>query len=141
MADNKTSETDKSVDAFIQDVENQTRRKDAIKSLSLIKEITNLEAKMWGPSIVGFGKYKYHYKSGRQGEYFRLGFSPRKTSMTYYIMAQVPELETLRTKLGKHKMTTSCLYINKLADIDLSVLTEILQKSYEAINKKYPLDA
>jgi len=140
MAGNKTIENDDSVNDFLLDVENLERRNDAIQSLAFYKEITGLNPKMWGPSIVGFGKYHYVYKSGREGNYFRVGFAPRKASMTYYIMSKFPELDGLLARLGKHKMTESCLYIKRLSDIDLEVLLSIVKMSFAAMNEKYPVE-
>ena len=103
-----------------------------------MKKITGLEPKMWGTSIIGFGNYHYKYDSGREGDFFKVGFSPRKTSMTYYVMSGFPEYEDLLEKLGKHKLGKSCLYINKLEKINIDILEEILKSSFKAMQKKYP---
>ncbi len=138
MGTNKTVENDHSVKAFLDQIEHPQRKKDALLALDLMTEITKLEPKMWGNSIVGFGKYQYNYDSGREGEFFRVGFSPRKTSMTFYIMARFPEYENLLSKLGKHKLGKSCLYINKLDDVNIETLQDIIMKSFYEMNSKYP---
>ena len=137
MADNKTQENEGSVIDFINALENQRRKDDAIASLALYEEATGLQAKLWGTSIVGYGRYHYIYESGREGDFMKAGFSPRKTSMTYYIMSGFPDLQNLLKKLGKHKMSKSCLYINKLDDVDKTVLFEIVKKSFQEMNRKY----
>jgi hypothetical protein len=140
MSKNKITETTNSVELFLKSVENETRRKDAFTSLSLYKETIGLEPRMWGPSMIGFGNYHYKYDSGREGNSFRAGFSPRKASMAFYIMAKFAGFESLLEQLGKHKMTKSCLYVNKLSDVDIEVLKKIIASSFTAMNKKYPLN-
>lgn len=129
MADIKTKETDASVEAFLDAVPNERKRADSYAILQMMKEITGQEPKMWGTSIVGFGKYHYKYASGREGDMPVIGFSPRKQNLTLYIMPAFTEFETLREKLGKHKLGKVCLYINKLDDVDQAVLREILRHS------------
>ena len=130
MTENKTRPTDESVLDFLQNVENQTRREDALKLLEIMKAITGEEAVMWGASIVGFGSYHYKYESGREGDMPLVGFSPRKQSMTVYIMPGFEEYEDLLGTLGKHKVGKSCLYINKLADVDEETLCRLIRQSY-----------
>ena len=101
-----------------------------------MKEITKKKAVMWGPSIVGFGSYHYKYESGREGDMPLTGFSPRKQSLTVYIMPGFDEYEDMLGRLGKHKVGKSCLYINKLADVDKSVLRELIEKSVEKLVKE-----
>ena len=137
MADNKTQENEGSVIDFINALENQRRKDDAIASLALYEEATSLQAKLWGTSIIGYGRYHYIYESGREGDFMKAGFSPRKTSMTYYIMSGFPDLQNLLKKLGKHKMSKSCLYINKLDDVDKTILLEIVKKSFQEMNRNY----
>lgn len=131
----KTSENDASVDKFINSVENETRRNDAIKTLEMFKRITGEEPKMWGPSIVGFGKRHLKYESGREMDWMITGFSPRKQNMTLYVVCDSPKQPDLLAKLGKHKTAVSCLYINKLADIDEKVLEEIVKDAYKHLKK------
>lgn len=130
MAENKTVPTEASVDDFVAAIDNGRRRADAEVALALCKEVTGLPAVMWGPSIVGFGSYHYKYDSGREGDMPAAGFSPRKSNMTFYVGDEFEDAEALLAKLGKHKKSTACLYINKLADVDLDVLREIISRQY-----------
>jgi len=130
MSENKTRPTDENVLAFLQSVDNKTRREDGLKILEMIKEITGEDAVMWGTSIVGFGSYHYKYESGREGDMPLVGFSPRKQSMTVYIMPGFDAYDDLLGALGKHKVGKSCLYINKLADVDEDVLRDLIYRSY-----------
>ena len=131
MAENKTQKTGASVEGFIESVENKRRREDGFTLLQVMKEITGEDAEMWGPSIIGFGDYHYKYESGREGDFFLAGFSPRKQSLSLYIMAGFEEYDSLLSSLGKHRKGASCLYINKLADVDMGVLRELIEKSVE----------
>ena len=138
-AENKTRPTGASVTAFIDAVENDTRRRDAKTLLAMMKKITGEKAKMWGPSIIGFGEYHYKYESGREGDMLNVGFSPRKANMAVYVMGSIADDDPLRDKLGKYKTGRSCLYINKLEDVDLKVLEKLIAKSYKATLKKYAI--
>ena len=131
MAELKTKPNDGNVDVFLNSVENERKRQDSFKILELMKEVTGEEPKMWGTSIVGFGSYHYKYASGREGDWFVTGFSPRKQSLTLYIMSGFTEYESLLGDLGKHKTGKSCLYINKLDDVNLEVMRELVQKSID----------
>ena len=131
MTDNKTRRTGASVGDFLTSVESKRRREDGFTLLEMMKEITKLEPEMWGPSIIGFGSYHYKYESRREGEIFLTGFSPRKQSLSLYIMDGFDGREDLLTKLGKHRKGTSCLYINKLADVNIDVLRELVKRSFE----------
>ena len=132
MAENKTQKTGASAAEFIAGVENKRRREDGATLLEMMREITGLEPEMWGPNIVGFGDCHYKYESGREGDFFLTGFSPRKRSLSLYIMAGFAEYDSLLARLGKHRKGASCLYINKLADVDMDVLREIVRRSYES---------
>ena len=136
-AENKTKPTRASVTAFINAVDNATRKKDAKTLLATFKKVTGEKAKMWGPSIIGFGEYHYKYESGREGDAPNVGFSPRKANIALYVMGSIPEGDPLRIRLGKYKASKGCLYINKLEDVDLAVLEKIIRKSYDATKKKY----
>jgi hypothetical protein len=129
MAELKTKQNEQDVYEFLDGVSNETRKNDSYAVLELMRTTTGMEPKMWGDSIVGFGSYHYKYASGREGDWFLTGFSPRKQSLTLYIMPGFDEYEALLEKLGKHKIGKSCLYINKLADVDLSVLKTLIEKS------------
>lgn len=129
MAELKTQKNDASVENFLNGVENERKRADAWAILKLMQEVTGEKPFMWGKSIIGFGTYRYEYKSGREGEWMLTGFSPRKQNLTLYIMSGFSEYDTLLEKLGKHKTGKSCLYINKLADVDTDVLRELVKLS------------
>jgi hypothetical protein len=133
----KTTQNDNDVRAFLSNVEDDQRRKDSLEVLQWMEEITGREAKMWGPSIVGFDEYHYKYDSGREGDFFKVGFSPRKTSLTLYIMPGFARYDELMQQLGKYKTGKSCLYIKKLEDVDADVLRQLIRESYEYMTQKY----
>lgn len=138
MAEIKTRVNDADVVNFINSVPDETKRQDSHKLLEIFTQITAERPKMWGSSIVGFGTY--HYKSERssqEGDWMMTGFSPRKQNLTLYMMPGFKNLTDLLAKLGKHKTSVSCLYINKLADVDLAVLEQIIRKSYEDMKRQY----
>ena len=130
MAENKTKPTSASVEEFIAGVENARRRTDALVVLEMYKNITGLPPVMWGPSIIGFGTRHYKYDSGREGEMPAAGFSPRKANLTFYVGDAFEGAAELYATLGKHKKSVACLYINKLDDVDLEVLREIIVCDY-----------
>lgn len=138
MSELKTKQNDASVEAFLGSVGNDRRREDSFTVLDLMKRITGEEARMWGTAIVGFGSYRYRYASGRTGEMPRIGFSPRKQSLTVYVMPGFSRYDELLSRLGKHRTGKSCLYVNKLADIDVDVLEELIKSSLETMSEKYP---
>jgi len=129
MAELKTQPNQQSVEDFLNNVENETKRQDSFSILELMKEETGDEPIMWGDSIVGFGKYHYKYASGREGDWFLTGFSPRVQNLTLYIMSGFDEYDELLGKLGKYSTGKSCLYIKKLEDVDQDVLRELVGKS------------
>ncbi|WP_324750300.1 DUF1801 domain-containing protein [Sphingomonas sp. LY54] len=131
MADTKTKPTDVSVDAFLDGVAHPVRRADGKALRAMMERVTGEPAVMWGPSIVGFGRYHYRYASGHEGDMCRVGFSPRSANLVLYV-GGFPEYEALLAKLGKHKSSKACLYLGKLADVDLDVLEEIVQHTYAA---------
>jgi hypothetical protein len=137
MAELKTRQTGEDVTAFLDSVDNEQRRKDAYTILKLMKSVTRAEPKMWGPSIVGFGSYHYVYESGREGDWFLTGFSPRKQTLTLYIMAGFERCDELMQKLGKYKTGKSCLYINKLENVDMKVLKELVAESVRHMKKNH----
>ena len=139
MSELKTVRTDESVEAFIGSIENDTRREDSIKLLNVFSRATGMKPALWGTSIVGYGQY--HYKSDRstqEGDWPLVAFSPRKQNLTLYIMPGFDGYETLLEKLGKHKTSVSCLYINKLADVDEEVLAQIITKSLVEMRRQFP---
>lgn len=129
MTENKTQRNDGDVMAYLESVANKRRREDSLVVKALMEEVTGEPAEMWGASIVGFGSYHYRYESGREGEFMLSGFAPRKQSLTLYIMGGHERYQDLFAKLGKHRTGKSCLYINKLDDVDLDVLREIIAES------------
>lgn len=137
MAEPKTKKNDASVENFLNSVANQTRREDSLSLLGLMRDVTGEEAKMWGSSIVGFGSYHYVYQSGREGDWMLTGFSPRKQNLAIYIMAGFSDYGPLLEKLGKHRTGKSCLYVNKLADVDINVLRELVRRGVRSMRKKY----
>jgi hypothetical protein len=138
MATNKTAQTEISVTDFLDSVQPEQRQKDGKVLLDLYKEVTGLPPKMWGPTMIGFGSYHYKYDSGHEGDSFRAGFSPRKTSLAIYLVGLGTENVEELKNLGKHKTSGgSCLYINKLSDVDMNVLKDILVKGFKNMNEKY----
>lgn len=134
MAEPKTKRNDGDVDAFIESVENVIRRRDARRVRDLMAEITGDEPEMWGDSIVGYSPYNYRPAAGgAEREWFKVGFSPRKASMTLYIMDGFSEYRSLLEKLGSHTTGKSCLYIKDLDKVDLDVLNEIITRSVATI--------
>ena len=131
MAEIKTSPTGASVDAFLDAVAHPVRRADGKVVRAMMARITGEPAVMWGPSIVGFGRYRYRYASGHEGDMCRLGFAPRTANLVLYV-GGFPDDDALLARLGKHKRSTACLYLTKLADVDATVLEEIMQRSYAA---------
>jgi Domain of unknown function (DU1801) len=129
MAELKTKKTNASVAKFLNGVTDEQRRKDCFKLVDIMKAATKLEPAMWGTSIVGFGRHQYKYTSGRELEWFLVGFSPRKQDLTLYIMPGVERYPALMQKLGKHKTGKSCLYIKSLEDIDLPTLKQLIKES------------
>lgn len=138
MADLKTKKTGASVAAFLKTIEDPDQRRDAKAVAALMKELTGAKAKLWGPGIVGFGTYHYTYASGRSGEWFRVGFAPRKKNLTLYIMDGFSARAKLLKKLGPHKTGKSCLYIKRLSDVDGDALRALIEASLAHLAKKYP---
>ncbi|MGC3943664.1 MAG: DUF1801 domain-containing protein [Chryseolinea sp.] len=138
MAEQKTKPTDQSVDAFLDKISSEQTRDDCRAISKIMKKITGASPKMWGPSIVGFGKYHYKYESGHEGDSCLAAFSPRKAAITIYFMLPDSEREPLLKRLGKHKSSKACIYVKKLADIDVKVLEEIVDRSFKYVNKLYP---
>jgi len=133
----KSEATEKDLRAFLDGIENKTRRADADTLLEIFEKVTGEKPKFWPPSIIGFGEYHYKYESGREGDTVNVGFSPRKAKLVIYVMGSVGSDHPLMAKLGKHKTGSACLYVNKLADVDLSVLEDIIRLSYNKTKEKY----
>lgn len=137
MAGNKTKENDASVEAFLKSVKEPARREDCYAVAKMMAEATGSPARMWGKSMVGFGSYHYVYESGREGDWFIAGFSPRKNDLTLYIMSGFAGHDELMAKLGKYKTGKSCLYIKRLDDVDLKVLKRLIKASVAHMKKTY----
>ncbi len=140
MAENKTQPTDASVIKFLTAVTPEQKRQDAFAILEMMERLSGYTAKMWGDSIIGFGQYHYKYASGREGDFMRIGFSPRKANISLYIIAGFENHQELLDELGKHKTSKSCLYINHLRDIKPKVLEQLIVKELEYMAEKYPDD-
>ena len=138
MSDLKTRPTDASVEAFIDAVDHPRRREDARTLLELMHRVTGEEPVMWGPSIVGYGSYHYRYASGQEADWPVVAFSPRKQNLSIYIVTGFEECDKLLSRLGKHKIGKSCLYINKLADVDLDALESLVRASVAEMKRRYP---
>ena len=131
--DNKTTATGASVEEFLAAVEHPVRHRDGLRLLELMAEATGQPAEMWGPTIVGFGRYHYRYATGREGDAPAVGFSPRKASLSLYGLSYGPESAGLLARLGKHKTGAGCVYVNKLDDVDEAVLTELIRNGYRHV--------
>ena len=126
MSDNKTKMTDADVMGFLAGVTPDSKAADALILDQLFRKVTGFQPRMWGPSIIGYGWYHYKYASGREGDSLATGFSPRKARHSIYIMPGYQDYGSILSRLGKHKTGVSCLYVNKLADIDIEVLGELI---------------
>ena len=138
MAQLKTRPSDRSVVRFLRSITEEQKRRDAFALADLMQQATKAEPRMWGSSIVGFGSYHYKYASGREGDWFLVGFSPRQQNLTLYIMSGFDHYGELLDKLGQHSTGQSCLYIKKLADVDLAIVTELVKQSVEHMQKTNP---
>jgi hypothetical protein len=134
MAELKTKPTEENVDEFVEAIPHAQKRADSKVLLAMMREATQLEPQMWG-NMVGFGRYTYQYASGHKGEWFGMGFAPRKQALTLYLMGGQQDYEELLAKLGKHKTGVGCLYINKLADVDTAVLRQLIAQSAAALSQ------
>jgi hypothetical protein len=129
MSELKTRPSDESVQVFIDSIADERRREECQTVLDLMRDVTGEEPRMWGESIVGFGQYHYQYASGREGDWFRVGFAPRKRNLTLYLNYGFDDDGELMEGLGKYKTGAACLYVNKLQDVDLDVLREVIRRS------------
>ena len=138
MAENKTQATDADVTAFIERVTDETQRADAHVIAAMMARLSGEPPKMWGPSIIGFGRYHYKYDSGREGNSPRIGFSPRKGQTVLYLTDGYADKEAQLARLGKHKLGKSCLYIKRLSDVDMAVLEEMVIETLAYVAQTYP---
>jgi hypothetical protein len=137
MAEQKTKPTDQSVDTFLDKIASVQTRDDCQTLISIMSKVTGYPPKMWGASIVGFGNYHYKYESGHEGDSCLTGFSPRKAAITLYVMHPDSGQEELLPKLGKHQAGKGCIYVKKIADIDVKVLERLVAASVTYLQKKY----
>ena len=136
---NKTVQTNASVDDFIASIEHPTRRKDVLILVELFSKTTGFSANMWSDSIIGYGQYHYRYGTGREGDFLATGFSPRKSNLSIYIMPGYGDFSDILQNLGKHKLGKSCLSVNKLADINLDVLSQLVTAGLERLDQIWPV--
>ena len=137
MAELKTKVNDASVTAFLDAVEDESKRDDCYEILKMMQDATGEQPKMWGTSIIGFGTYHYKYASGQEGDWMRIGFSPRKQNIALYFMAGVEKHPDLLEKIGKYKTGKSCFYIKKLDDVDGKVLKEMMKANLAELKRLY----
>ena len=140
MADNKTQAGKASVAQFLNAIDNDRRRADAKAVAAMMRKATGKRARLWGASIVGYGSYHYKYDSGREGEWALVGFSPRKQNLAIYIMPGFGPFSALMKRLGKYKTGKSCLYINKLDDVDEDVLQQLIERSVKVMRERYDVN-
>jgi hypothetical protein len=142
MVETKTKPTGVSVGEFLAKVEDPQKRADSAVLIEMMERITGEKPYMWGPSIIGFGKFHYKYDSGHEGDTCRAGFSPRKAEFSIYLSGYWPEVadkhNALLARLGKHRMGKGCLYVKRLSDVDVKVLEKLVKLSFDAVNKRYP---
>lgn len=138
MAKTRTTATGVNVEAFISALPDEKKKQDSYTLINMMREVTDHEPYMWGPTIIGFGNYHYKYESGREGDAPLAGFSPRKAAFSLYFEAEFPDRKELLARLGKHKEAVACVYVNKLADIDLDVLKKMIVASVKQTKTLYP---
>jgi hypothetical protein len=140
MAELKTKQTELSVDAYVDAIADDVRRQDCRALIDLMRKATGAEPKMWGAGMVGFGSYHYKYATGHEGDAMLTGFASRKSDLTLYIMSGFDRYEELLARVGKHKAGKSCLYVKRLADIDLTVLAELVTLSVQDVKRRGQVD-
>lgn len=138
MSENKTRPSSRSAEDYLDSVSDPVRREDARALCEMMKRVTGEEPVLWGGSMVGFGKYRYRYESGREGEWLATGFAPRAKELVVYLIADAPNRQDLLARLGKHRTGKSCLYIKRLPDVNLDVLEALIRKSLGALRDRYP---
>ncbi len=139
MTQNKTVQANASVEGFIASIAHPTRQQDAGVLVDLFTKTTRFAPQMWGNSIVGFGQYHYRYATGREGDFLATGFSPRKSNLSIYIMPGYGDFSDILKNLGKHKLGKSCLYVNKLSDIDLDISAKLIAAGIERLDQIWPV--
>ncbi|MFC4724907.1 DUF1801 domain-containing protein [Glycocaulis abyssi] len=141
MGENKTQPEKRSVEAFLASIEPDTKREEARRLDALFRKVTGFEPVMWGASMVGYGRYHYRYESGREGDFFATGFSPRKAQHSIYIMPGYADYSAILDRLGKHSMGKSCLYVKRLTDIDMNVLGELIAAGLKDLDTQWTVHA
>lgn len=136
---NKTVANDASVENFLHAVEPEKKRTDSQALDALFRRVTGWNPAMWGKSLIGYGSYHYRYESGREGDFLATGFAPRKANLSIHIMPGYQDYSAILSRLGKHKVGKSCLYLNKLADVDVDVLEELIRTGLDDLGKIYPV--
>ncbi len=139
QAGNKTIATEADVTAFLESVEHPVRRADALTLDTLFRKVTGWTPRMWGPAMVGYGSYHYVYDTGREGDMLATGFAPRKSNLSIYIMPGYQDFDEILSRLGKHRHGKACLYVNKLADVDVGVLAELIRTGLDRLGEAYPV--
>ena len=140
MSTNKTGPTKADVAAFLAGVMPEPKARDALRLDRLFRDVTGFQPVMWGEAIVGYGRYHYRYKSGREGDFLATGFAPRKSALSIYIMPGYADFGDILARLGKHKIGKSCLYVNKLVDIDLDVLADLIRAGLHDLATHWPVE-
>ncbi|NVO56482.1 DUF1801 domain-containing protein [Rhodobacteraceae bacterium B1Z28] len=139
-SENKTVPTRQSVESFLATVQSPRKAEEARALDAVFRKVTGFAPVMWGSSMIGYGRYHYRYKSGREGEFLATGFSPRKAAHSIYIMPGYADFGDILSRLGKHKLGKSCLYVNKLPDIDLDVLSDLILAGLEDLGRLWPVE-
>lgn len=139
MSQNKTTPTTQNVADFLASVQPDSKARDAQELDALFQRVTGFTPQMWGASIIGYGRYHYRYETGRTGDFLATGFSPRKARHSIYIMPGYQDYSRILARLGKHRLGKSCLYVNKLADIDMEVLAELIETGLNDLNARWPV--
>ena len=137
MGEIKTHRTGDDVDTIIREIADDARREDCVALLGLMRRATGVEPDVWSSGLIGFGTYHYKYASGQEGDWFPVGFASRKAAITVYLGTSLEESAELLSKLGKHKIGKGCIYVKRLADVDLGVLEELVADSYAGIKRMY----
>lgn len=137
MSENKTQATPVSVDEFLATIEPEQKREEARQLTALFAKVTGFEPVMWGPSIIGYGRYHYVYESGREGDFLATGFSPRKAQHSIYILPGYTDFGPILARLGKHSKGKACLYVKRLSDIDMGVLAELIAAGLKDLDAKW----
>ncbi len=139
MSENKTQATNADVMAFLNAVEPERRRLDGLRLNGIFRDVTGFEPVMWGTSIVGYGSYHYVYRSGREGDFLATGFSPRKSSLSIYVMPGYSDFADILNRLGKHRTGRSCLYVNRLSDVDENALRDMIAAGLQDLEARWPV--